>query len=317
MVEARALVGRFATDLRSLVAEPSRLGIAVSGGADSVALLLLAAASMPGRIAAATVDHGLRPESADEARCVAALCEARGLPHATLRVEVLGGGEGVQGEARRARHLALGNWCAREGIEVLATAHHADDQAETLLMRLQRGSGLSGLAGVRAVRREGSVLLVRPLLGWTKAELGEVVEAAGVTAIDDPSNHDRRFDRAEMRAFLAENPQFLPRRLAASAAALADAEAAIEWTVEQLWKDRVGEDGQKRTLDPSGLPAEFLRRLVVRLVAAGETRTRPRGEEIARLIATLEAGDKGTLGGFVCTGGAIWIFAPAPLRGTA
>ena len=168
-----------------------------------MALLLLAAEALPGQIEAATVDHGLRRESADEARMVAAVCHAMDVPHAILPVAVSAGN--LQSEARTARYAALAGWVHGSGLGALATAHHADDQAETLLMRLNRASGVAGLAGVRArgVVPGTNMPLVRPLLDWRKQELAAIVSAAGIEAAQDPSNEAERFDRVRVRKALA------------------------------------------------------------------------------------------------------------------
>ena len=134
-------------------------------------MLLLAKAAIPERIEVASVDHGLRPGSASEAAMVAELCAAYGLPHRILDVKVARGN--LQDKARAARYAALGKWVEERNLSALATAHHADDQAETLVMRLNRGSGVAGLAGVRA---RGVVpgtrhTLLRPLLGWRREEV--------------------------------------------------------------------------------------------------------------------------------------------------
>ncbi len=135
--------------------ETARFGIAVSGGPDSMALLDLAVQAWPGRVAAATLDHGLRAESAAEAAMVARWCAQRRVPHATLAPETAVSGN-IQDWARRQRYAQLEAWRAGAGLDWILTAHHADDQLETLLMRLNRGSGVGGLAGVRA--RAGRVL---------------------------------------------------------------------------------------------------------------------------------------------------------------
>ncbi|HTM19329.1 MAG TPA: tRNA lysidine(34) synthetase TilS, partial [Kofleriaceae bacterium] len=170
---------RFAADLARLWPEGGRLGLAVSGGPDSLALLLLAQAAIPGRFAVATVNHGLRPEAAGECAMVERVCGERGIPCVTLAVKT--GAGNLQAAARAARYAALAEWAGREGLSAIATAHHADDQAETLLMRLNRASGLAGLAGVRArgVLPEGKLPLLRPLLRWRRAELAAVVTEAG------------------------------------------------------------------------------------------------------------------------------------------
>lgn len=281
------------------------IGLAVSGGPDSLALLLLAIVSGPVR--AATVDHGLRPESRTEAERVAAICAERGVPHDILTLDLpLGTG---QAEARAARYAALGDWCAAHELTHLATAHHADDQAETLLMRLARGAGLSGLAGVRRERQlRPGVTLIRPLLERRKAELEAIVAAAGLAPVRDPSNMDPRYDRTAARALLAATHWLDADRIAQSAAHLAEAEAALDWTTERLAAERIAGD----SLDARDLPPELVRRLMLQLFARfGDA---PRGPELARLIATLRKGRAGTLGGVKVSPGERWTFAPAPPR---
>jgi tRNA(Ile)-lysidine synthase len=282
------------------------LGLAVSGGPDSLALLLLPAGRTGVR--AATVDHGLRPESRAEAEHVAAVCAARGVPHDILTLS-LPPGTGQAG-ARDGRYAVLGDWCRAHGLMRLATAHHADDQAETLLMRLARGAGLAGLSSIREERALGEgVRLVRPLLHHRKAELEAIVASAGLMPVRDPSNADPRYDRTAARSLLAATPWLDPARLAHSAAHLAEAEAALEWTVDRLEAERVGEGP---SLDPVGLPPELLRRLMRRIFARfGDE---PRGPELARLTAALHKGRAGTLGPVKVTPGVRWTFTFAPPR---
>lgn len=220
-----------------------KIGLAVSGGPDSVALLLLAHAAFLGQIEVATVDHRLRPESEAEAELVAAICAARGIPHVILPVDVASGN--VQSEARRARYAALQGWLSARGLSALFTAHHQDDQAETLLMRLGRGSGVRGLAGVRASTTVpgGHYPLLRPLLGWRREELAAVVAACGVTPVDDPSNHDLRFDRVRLRQSMADAPWLDVAGIARSAAWLAQADDALGWAVQREWDEHVMPDG--------------------------------------------------------------------------
>jgi tRNA(Ile)-lysidine synthase len=296
---------RFRRDLETLMRRaPARLGLAVSGGPDSLALLLLAHGAYPGRVHAATVDHGLRAASADEAARVARICAARGVPHAILRAGMTETSN-VQAAARERRYALLGEWADAIGADCLLTAHHLDDQAETLVMRLMRGSGLAGLSGIRAINPP----LVRPLLGWRRAELAAIVAGAGLMPVVDPSNEDERFDRARLRRRLAGTDWLDPVPIARSAAALAEAEEALEWTVDRLWGERV--DGA--ALDPSRLPAELRRRLVLRMLEELGAPV-PRGEALGRLLATLEAGGTATLGGVRCAGGERWRFASAPPR---
>lgn len=309
------LISRFNADLAHLRTDAGTLGLAVSGGPDSLALLLLAHAAMPGQIAAATVDHGLRPANADEAAMVAALCARLGVRHATLPV-TLGQGN-VQAEARAARYAALAEWMATEGVTALATGHHADDQAETLLLRLNRGSGVAGLSGVRARGQvPGTRLpLLRPLLGWRRAELAEIVSTAKVIAAEDPSNTDDRFDRARLRKVLAAADWLDVPALAASAGHLADADAALDWAAAREWQEGV-------TRAPMGLvyrpqaPRAVALRVVTRIVTELDG-TAPRGSAIARVFDTLVSRQPASIGGLVARpmpDG--WSFSKAPARKT-
>ncbi len=309
----REAVSRFSADLAALWPGAGKLCLAVSGGPDSLAMLLLAHAALPGRVAAATVDHGLRPESAAEAAMVSALCERLGVPHQTLRVDLAAGN--IQAEARAARYAALGAWMEREGLEALLTAHHADDQAETLLLRLGRGSGVAGLAGVRA---RGAVPgtrlpLLRPLLGWRRAELAKVVAAAGIEPADDPSNRDDRFDRARIRKAIAGADWLDVPALAVSAANLADADAALEWAAAREWSECVTKGPMGYTYRPQA-PRAVALRVLTRIVTELDGSV-PRGSAVARLFESLVARQPASIGGLVARAMPDgWSVTKAPVR---
>ena len=231
------------------------------------------------------------------------------VPHATLRPDAPIEGN-LQSAARRARYLLLEAWRRERGIEWVLTGHHADDQAETLLMRLGRGAGVGGLAGVR----EANERVLRPLLAWRREELAAIVREAEIEAVDDPSNADERFDRARLRRRMREAEWIDPAAFARSAAALAEADAALEWAAERLFEQRMRADPDGLRLDPTGLPAELRRRLLLRAMRRLEPAAAPRGEEVSRLLATLDGGGTATLAGIRCEGGGLWQFAPAPPR---
>jgi tRNA(Ile)-lysidine synthase len=312
-----ALVERFRADLAGLAPDET-VAVAVSGGPDSLALLLLAAAARPEGVRAATVDHRLRPESAREAAIVAQMCAALGVPHAILTATVPSGGGGIQAGARKARYAALGAWMAGEDLRTLLTGHHADDQAETLLMRLQRGSGVGGLAGVRsraALPVSGGRLAVcRPLLGWRRSELAAIVAQAGLEPVDDSSNANADFDRVRMRRQMKEAPWLDVAALARSAAALAQADEALEAMASRLFEARSRRTEKGVSLDPSGLPEELLRRLVLRCLREIAPDAAPRGEQLTALLATLAGRKTATLADVKCTGAEPWRFEPAPPR---
>jgi tRNA(Ile)-lysidine synthase len=315
LVPAPDLVARFEADLAPLASPDTKLGIAVSGGPDSLALLLLAAAARPGLVEGATVDHQLRPESRQEAEFVRGICDRLGVPHARLDVQVQPGAS-LQAQARAARYHALGNWAIEQELNAVATAHHVEDQAETLLMRLARGAGLGGLVGVRQKRPlEAGIAVIRPLLEWRRAELAAIVAAAGITPVDDPANRDPRHDRSRFRFMLAEADWADAERLAASARWLADADEALEWAVGPLLEQRLERVGSALTVDAEGLPREMQRRL---LLAAFDLMGahRPRGPELDRARKALRAGKPATLAGLKLEPGPPWRLSVAPARRT-
>jgi tRNA(Ile)-lysidine synthase len=313
------LTARFGRALDLLVARGVRLGIAVSGGPDSLALLLLGAAARPGLVEAATVDHSLRPESRAEAENVAALCERLGVPHSILTVEWKQKPEtAIQERARKARYALLGAWAREKGLGALLTGHHADDQAETLIMRLLRGAGVKGLAGMRRISRApGTKLaLVRPLLDWRHAELEKLCADAGALPVEDPSNADGQFERVRIRQALAGAKWFDPRAVALSATNLAQADMALHWATTQEWKRAVSNGGGQLVYHPTDAPREIRRRIVRRAILslATEGQGDIRGPALEKVLGALVSGRKATLRGVVCVGGNQWRFAKAPPR---
>jgi len=299
---------RFAADWARIAPPVGRVGLAVSGGPDSMALLLLAHAALgPAQLAIATVDHRLREDSAAEAAMVAAICTDLGLAHTTLTLD-LAPGSALQERARDARYAALAQWCRDHALAALATAHHADDQAETMIMRLNRGTGLRGLAAMRArapLPQGPGLEILRPLLGWRRAELAALVAACGVAAVDDPSNHSARFERVRVRQGMVGAPWLDPAGLAATAAHLADADAALDWMADRLIDDSV------LTCDPA-LPRALALRVLERVIAR-IGRGPVRGSALAAWHGRLSEGRIATLAGVRGDGrGAPWRFSAAP-----
>ena len=305
-----AAVERFKADLSALIGEGrARLGVAVSGGPDSLALLMLAHAAFPGDVMAATVDHGLRAESADEAVSVAAICADHSIPHETLRPATPISGS-TQAAARVARYALLEQWRAANAINWIATGHHVDDQAETLLMRLNRGAGVAGLAGVRAMNGQ----IIRPLLGWRRAELAIIVSQSGLSPIDDPSNRDPKYDRVRIRSALAQADWLNAENIATCAALLAEAHTALEWASRNIEHERLVRGSESVKMDPSLLPRELRRRLTLSALRHIDPAIAPRGTALVELIEALGRGETRTLGGVLCKGGATWRFSRAAPR---
>jgi tRNA(Ile)-lysidine synthase len=318
---------RFRADLLALSGrEPgvdAPLALAVSGGPDSMAMLALAHAAFPDAVAAATVDHRFRPASADEAAMVGEACEKRGVRHRILVPTSPIEGASIQARAREMRYFLLEHWAVEVRACALLTAHHADDQAETFLMRAARGSGVAGLASIRDRRESGvaGLPVLRPLLAWRRFELRDLAVAAGLPLVDDPSNRDGRHDRTRFRALLAHAPELDVGGLAAAARHAAEAEATLAGLANRYWAERAVSGEAEIRLDLADLPRDIRRRLVRRAIremrglARITTPAFPDGANIEALLDQLEALSGGTHAGIEARARASFAtFRPSPPR---
>lgn len=276
--------------------------LAVSGGGDSLALMMLAAewADRCGRAApiVLTVDHGLRPESADDAHHVAARARSIGLDAHVLRRDGPKPSSDSEAAARAVRYDLLGAWCCTHNVFGLYLAHTLDDQAETFLLRLARGSGLDGLAAMRLLSALpspvwSSVVLVRPLLGERRETLRSFLEFRGEKWLDDPMNQDPRFARTRLRSAwpALEACGLSPPRIAAAAAHLSRAREALEEDVRALLARACRFEGSMAVVDAAaivGAPAEVgLRCLALVLTTVAGRVYRPRFERLERLYSAV------------------------------
>lgn len=280
--------------------DSARLVVGVSGGGDSMALVLLAdrwVRARGGSLLALTVDHGLRPESAAEAACVGDWLAARGIEHRILRWDGEKPHSGLQAAARAARYALLRQACAEAGIDQLALAHHRDDQAETVLLRLSRGSGVDGLAAMAAARKDGPLRLIRPLLAYPHERLLATCRAFGQEWIEDPANRNPAYARGRLRAVAAllAGEGLDAAALAATARRAGRARAALESMTNTLLAEAAD-------LRPEGwirlrrgpllaVPEEIgLRALARCLATIGGADRPPKAEALERLFAET-AGD--------------------------
>lgn len=320
---AAETVERFRADLERLTdGPPGKIGVAVSGGPDSLALLLLAATAYPEAAEAATVDHGLRPESASEAAFVARICGDLSVPHAILPVqwpEPLG--SSVQAQARERRYEALASWAASRQLRWVATGHHQDDQAETVLMRLARGAGIDGLSGIRVKRPlAGSTWIIRPLLDWSRAGLFQLVSESDLRPIDDPTNHSEDHDRTRFRALLAATDLLPASRIAAAAKNLAEAKQAVTWAVAGAWQTGFFVEGEACRIRAGGMPRELERRMLI--AAIDQLRTfnglpgKWRKDKLDAVMAKGVDEGRATIAGMLLKseGQQHWLLSPAPPR---
>ncbi len=306
VVPKPSLLTALAIKTRILALIPSAasriLAVAVSGGADSMALTLLVAEAFPGKVYAFTVDHGLREESAAEAHQVATWLGARSIPHRILPWLGPKPIANLQAEARAARYRLLEQACSAVGATLLLTAHHKEDQAETLLLRLARGAGLPGLSAMKSVRRLSAgldLLLMRPLLDVSRDDLRAYLSQHNQPWIEDPSNQDQRYDRIKVRTLLANPP--LPglthEAIIQSAKALASAHTALEaWTLEKVrahmtW-DNLGKIVLHDRMKLAAWPDELARRvLLAGLQAASGNTVPPRRADMLRLMIDVARSD--------------------------
>ncbi len=300
-----------------LASKQDSLGVAVSGGSDSLALLALAtdyAAATGIPCFAVTVDHGLRPEAAGEARHVRRVCGELGVEHTILKWKRESDGPVSQNAARQARHGLMATWARRVGVKVLALGHTRDDRLETFLMRARQGSGWHGLAGLMPngcspVWPEGRDLsLIRPLLAFGREELRDELRARCVGWIEDPSNEAGRFERVRMRRLLARMDQRTREKALHVMDGLSRMRGAVSAEASTLLaRARID---RERDIAELPLPAlerasdEALRRVIEALImSAGGAERGPRGDALDRLLQRIASNDP-QLDGGVTLGGA-------------
>lgn len=281
--------------------------LAVSGGPDSTALMVLAARwckslKAPPKLIAATVDHGLRKESKREAAAVARLARKLGLAHRTLTWRGRKPATGLQQAARAARYRLLAQAARAAGARHVLTAHTLDDQAETVLIRMSRGSGLTGLGAMERFAMlpgDAQIRLVRPLLDVPKARLVATLRAAKVPYAEDPSNRDPRFTRARLRGLMPELARegLDAHRLAQLARRLRRADTAIEAAVDRAAEHlaRGTGGGEASRFEASGfarLPAEIGLRLLGRAVTKAGDEGPVELSKLESLKAALDSAQK-------------------------
>lgn len=249
MVNEDQLIERFKMGLDAALAESTppvntdkepAFALAVSGGADSMALTHLAVSYLgPERLTALSVDHGLRSAAQEECEQVAQWMNALGVSHVVLNWDGEKPHAGLQNAAREARYRLLENWCVANNVPYLLLGHHLRDQAETLILRLARGSGLWGLAAMPRCRaplfEPNGPQTLRPMLDISHQDLRDFLTARQQCWVEDPSNDDMSYDRVKVRAFLAAPPVdgLNPERLAQTAQRLSSAKSALAFYVDR------------------------------------------------------------------------------------
>lgn len=285
---------------------PARIGVAVSGGSDSLALLHLVAhwtRRNGGTVWAATVDHGLRPEAAQEAQFVARQCASLAVSHEVLTWQGWNGTGNLQAEARKARYALLGAWGAKHALDEILIGHTEDDQAENLLIRLSRKSGVDGLAAMASRFTRNDQVFGRPLLTVSRAHLRAFLKKAGIEWCEDASNADLKYDRVKAReAMLHLKPLGLDAAtLSAVSLRLADARDALEVFTRQTAQRLCRVQSGDLLIDQGGFaesPSEIQHRLLgAALNWIGGGAYAPRGSAIAALRRAIAAGQAMTLAG--------------------
>ena len=244
------------------------IGVAVSGGSDSVALLLALRAALPqAQLRAATVDHGLRAEAQQEAHWVRALCANLGIAHSILPACDLPSGPNLQARARRARYDALAAWGRDMACRCLCLGHSQTDVAESFLIRLARGSGVDGLSEMRGRWTDRDMEWRRPLLVFSREDLQGFLRAQGQGWCNDPSNEDAAFMRVRMRQ-AAQDLDALGLtglRLAKTARRMRHVQEALEFSVQGLWPQVAKVDFTDVLFDREALrplPREYVERML-------------------------------------------------------
>ncbi|MCV2894139.1 tRNA lysidine(34) synthetase TilS [Lentibacter sp. XHP0401] len=280
------------------------LGLAVSGGSDSLALLRLVAEAARGPLFCATVNHGLREEAAGECAMVAQVCAELGVTHDILDWRWNGDGN-LQAEARAGRYAALKAWARERGVGTVLLGHTQDDVAETFLMRMARGSGVKGLAKMSAAWEADGLQWRRPLLQMSRGELRDFLNEQGQVWAEDASNADTRYKRVSIRAALAKTG-LDAARIAETAERLAQADAALETMAHAAAGQLAQLQGRNIVIEAAGLaalPDEIRHRLMSAWCAwQGRTQYPPRHSALAEATDRALNGQGSTLNGCVTIG---------------
>ncbi len=298
--------------------EDNVLAVGVSGGADSMALALMLQEQLAvfgRRIVALTVDHHLRPNSSQEAQYVAEVMQKFGIEHHILEWFGAKPQANVEASAREARYGLLKDWCEAHQIRCLFVAHHSQDQAETFLLRLRRGSGLEGLCAMRELSKWQGLKILRPLLSWRPQELQAYLQTKNVAWITDESNSDKRFERNKMRAFLPllqQKSGISVEKICTATRCLQSAEDYIETQVEAIMESSVHCYGRHvfyfRFSDFLSWHAEIQFRILARL---SRQKYMPRAERVLRLVSRMRRlpFTSATLGQkeFILAGQTVWV----------
>ena len=270
---------------------PSVLGVAVSGGSDSLALLLALRQAFPDiKLRAATVDHGLRPQSSAEAAQVARICAQLKIPHDILAIKGLSGGSNMQARARKARYAMLADWG-----RMICLGHSRTDQAETFLMNLARGSGVDGLAAMPDIWIRNGCTWMRPLLAHSRAELQEWLQKQGQNWINDPTNLDDSYTRIKLRMAATDlaNLGLTETRLAQTAQRMQQVHDALKYAEQGLAAQAIQIDLGDVIINNSKLsdvPDELAQRLYARALSwVGGAIYKPRNTALRRVMATKAA----------------------------
>ncbi|MDO8983129.1 tRNA lysidine(34) synthetase TilS [Cypionkella sp.] len=287
-------------------AEGSALGVMVSGGGDSMALLHLlhrAAGAQGIRIEALTIDHGLRAGARAEAEMVATFCGQRGIPHQINLWQRGDAGGNLMDEARRARYQMAEAWAEERGLSRIAVGHTADDQAETFLIGLSRQAGIDGLSGMRSRWLQGGVTFSRPLLSIPRAALRDYLRSHGIHWADDPSNADSHYTRVKARNALAALASLgiTALTLAAVSGNLEAARLALVGQVQLAARGIAQTEAGTLSIPRADFlshPQEIQRRLLIAalrwITGAGYP---PRESGLTAVQAAIAAGKDATLGG--------------------
>ena len=277
------------------------IGLAVSGGSDSLAMLKLVSTHVKAPIFCATVNHGLRTAAVAECDMVSRLCNAWGIAHDTLHWSFDGRGN-LQAAAREGRYASLAAWARSRGVETVLLGHTQDDVAETFLMRMARGSGVKGLARMQPAWQARGINWRRPLLTMSRHELRDYLRASGLIWAEDASNKDARFDRVKVRAALADCG-LDAAKIAETSERLAHADEALEVMAIEASRRVAHLQGRNIIVDVDGLfslPVEIVHRLLSAWCAwQGRTEYPPRREAIATVIERILSGKSSTLNGCI------------------